>query len=571
MTKYHISYQNPSDHYIDITATFPSAQKEQLVLQLAAWRPGRYELGNFAKNIQKVWAYNADGIPLPIQKTGKDTWLVESHGAQTIHIRYRYYAADLNAGSTWLGQDQLYMNPVNCLIYAPELMHLAHHLELSVPDNYTIACGLHRQDKTLFAADFHELADNPFIASPTIRHHLLNACGYPIHLWMQGEAKLDMDRVARDFTAFMEAQIRAFGDMPVPEFHFMFQFKPVSDYHGVEHKTSTVCVIGPSHALMKDYYVELLGLSSHEFYHLWNIKTIRPAEMHPYDYTRENYSRLGYVAEGVTTYMGDLMLFRSGVFNTAQYLNELSKLVNRHVENYGRFNYSIAESSFDTWLDGYVPGTPWRKVSIYTEGALLALATEVIIMQQTGNAKRLDTVMHRLYHEYAKKGIGYTEADYQREVEIAAGIDLAAFFSTYIYQPAPLDSLTHETLDYLGLKMVEEPAMRASERMLGLKTMGSPLGDEVRIFAPGSPAHIAGLSIGDIIVAVNGVISRSNLDAWLDYFKLEPLTLGIERGGRQLQLSIHPDGTNWYSTFRVQEQENSTTVQKEAMRVWKMG
>ena len=429
MIHYTLSWQNASDHYLDVAAIFPTQGGDVLTLQLAAWRPGRYELGNFAKNLQRVYAFSAEGIPLSIHKTGKDTWEVATGGLEHVYLKYRYYAADLNAGSTWVGDDQLYVNPVNCLIYAPQMMQMPHQVALTVPDNYTIACGLPREGKTLFAADFHELADSPFIASPTIQHHVVGACGYPLHLWMQGEAKLDLARVSRDFKAFMEAQIRAFGDLPVPEFHFLFQFKPVPDYHGVEHKTSTVCVIGPSHALMNGYYTELLGLSSHEFYHLWNIKTIRPAEMHPYDYSRENYSRLGYVAEGVTTYMGDLFLLRSGVFDMQQYLFELSKLVNRHVENYGRFNYSVAESSFDTWLDGYVPGAPWRKVSIYTEGARLALATEVNIMQQTNNSKRLDHVMHRLYHAYAKQGKGYTESDNQQEDEALAGISLTEFFA----------------------------------------------------------------------------------------------------------------------------------------------
>jgi predicted metalloprotease with PDZ domain len=173
-------------------------------------------------------------------------------------------------------------------------------------------------------------------------------------------------------------------------------------------------VLGPGNEFVnKDWYDEFLGISSHELFHTWNIKSIRPVEMMPYDYSKENYSRLGFVAEGVTTYYGDFLLYRSGVFSDADYFKTFNEQLQKHFDNFGRFNLSVADSSFDTWLDGYNPGVPNRKVSIYTEGCLIAFMTDICIRKQTSNAHSLDDVMRALFTEFGKKKIGYSENDYQ--------------------------------------------------------------------------------------------------------------------------------------------------------------
>src|SRR5437762_8327636 len=169
--------------------------------------------------------------------------------------------------------------------------------------------------------------------------------------------------------------------------------------------------------MKEEFYVDFIGVVSHELFHVWNVKTIRPAEMTPYDYTKENYSRLGFVYEGVTTYYGDLFLVRSGVYSISQFFAELNVRIQKHFDNYGRFNLSVADSSFDTWLDGYTPGIPNRKTSIYDEGCLIALMTDLLIRRYTQNKKSLDDVMKTLYFDFAKLHHGYAEHDYTKVVE----------------------------------------------------------------------------------------------------------------------------------------------------------
>ncbi|MFN6039048.1 MAG: M61 family peptidase, partial [Bacteroidota bacterium] len=268
------------------------------------------------------------------------------------------YAAEINAGSTYLDNTQLYVNPVNCCVYVPERMSEEHVLELKLPVNYKVCGSLKKSSEfTLHATNFEELADSPFIASASVKTISFFANDLPVHLHFMGECLPDEKKLVEDFKKFTEHSLDFFGDAPISEYHFLFQILPYRFYHGVEHLKSTVIALGPGYNLMQgSTYEDLLGVSCHELFHLWNIKTIRPVEMQPYDYTKENYAHTGYVYEGFTTYYGDLLLYQCGVFNQEQYFKTLEERLDKHFHNYGRFNLSLANSSFDNWLDGYVPG-----------------------------------------------------------------------------------------------------------------------------------------------------------------------------------------------------------------------
>ena len=190
------------------------------------------------------------------------------------------------------------------------------------------------------------------------------------NLWFQGPCSINWNKLKTDFLAFTQTQINHFDSFPVDEYHFFFQITPYISYHGVEHTKNTVILLGPGEEIMKEKYNSLLHICSHELYHTWNIKAIRPVEMFPYDYTKENYFRTGYVAEGVTTYMGDLMLHKAKVTTWEEFKKTQNQNLERHLMNYGRMNLSVADSGFDSWLDGYKVGSPNRKVSIYADGAL---------------------------------------------------------------------------------------------------------------------------------------------------------------------------------------------------------
>ncbi|MFB0924167.1 MAG: hypothetical protein QMB65_02605, partial [Vicingaceae bacterium] len=434
--KYIVSYQKPNNHYIDIEYIIDNVDSDRIEIQLPAWRPGRYELANFAKNVQKWEAFDIYGNTLFSKKITKDLWEVKTKGNSTIHIRYNYFSNEINAGSSYLDDKQLYVNGVNCFLYIPERMNEKCVLELNVPEDYEVASGLKEVSKHKFeCADFHQLVDSPFIASNSLQHHSYIESGVKFHFWFQGQCKPDFQLLETDFRKFSKAQIEKFGDFPVNEYHFIFQILTHRTYHGVEHYNSTVISLGPSYDIMKKegWYNELLGVCSHELYHTWNVKQIRPTEMLPYDYSKENYTELGYLDEGVTTYYGDKFLLTSGVFDWERYAKTFNQLLERHFNNFGVNNYSVAQSSFDTWLDGYVKGVPARKASIYTEGALIDFMTDVFILKNTNNEKSLNNVMKVLYTHFAKRGKGVSDEDYKTVVEEVSGVSYDEIYNDFLH------------------------------------------------------------------------------------------------------------------------------------------
>lgn len=530
--KYIVSYQNPNNHYVDIEFVIDNVKQDKLQIQLPAWRPGRYELGNFSKNVQKWEAFNANNEPLIYKKITKDLWEVETNGAKEIHIKYNYFAAEINAGSSYLDDKQLYINGVNCFLYIKDRQNESCELDIIIPDDYEVATGLTTVAKHKFVAqNFHELVDCPFIASKTLKHHAFTQSNVLFHLWFNGECKPDFNVLEQDFKKFINKQVEAFGAFPVPEYHFLFQILPYRTYHGVEHSNSTVISLGPSYDIMRKegWYNELLGVSSHELYHTWNVKQIRPIEMYPYDYSKENYTFLGYLDEGVTTYYGDKFLLTSGVFDWEQYAKTFNQLLTRHYNNFGVNNYSVAQSSFDTWLDGYVKGAPGRKGSIYVEGALIAFMTDVFIMKSTNNKKTLNDVMKMLYEQFALKNQGVSDSDYKKAVEKITGSTYDDIYCKYIHGCDDYTPLLQASLNYIGCNLEIKPSKNHNEAYLGFKVRYDNNKCIVDNIYPNSLAAQLGLSIEDEIIAINGVKINNDIELWTEYFKTEDIALSVKR------------------------------------------
>lgn len=570
MVKFTFSTENATQNYVHISAMIP-VNGDETEVQLPSWRPGRYELGNFAKNIRNFRVFGKEGRTISCAKIKKDRWKVATAGLDEIRVEYYYYANELNSGSTFIGPgpDMLYVNPVNCCVYTDETFNGPVHLSLMVPDSWQVAGALKQVEDGWECTDFEELFDTPFIASPRLQHGEFDVDGITFHIWFNGECKPDWDRVLKDFHAFTELQIRKFAEFPATEYHYLNHIVPYKAYHGVEHLKSTVVTLGPTYDVFGDLYKELLGVSSHELYHAWNVKSIRPVEMFPYDYTRENYSRLGYLCEGVTTYKGDHFLWRSGVFSEKQFFDEFNGQFQKHFDNPGRFNYSVADSSFDTWLDGYSPGTPARKVSIYTEGCLLAFVTEVRIMRATHNKYGLDEVMKRLYFNFALQGKGVSAEDYQTMVEHVSGESFEEFFRDYVYGCHPFESILTDALDYLGLEMNVRPSDSYAESRLGMKIAPSTRNFKVTSLYPGGPAEISGLTVGDEIAVINGCLCNNELDKWLRYFDSDPKQLTIVRDGFVREVVLPEVNRNFYMKYEVRKVQEPNGAQKAAFEAWK--
>lgn len=403
-----------------LLADFPDVPAEGFEAQLPVWRPGRYELGNFAQNVYSVDGQQSDGTWVRLLKTDLHRWAVP---AGIKRLRWMVYAGELNAGSTCLDDDLIYVNPVNCFLYDPKRPELPFEILLNdVQGGWQVASALEQKGKVLHAKDVQEVMDSPILAAKSLWHRTYEVRGHVFHLWVYGKQLPEEERFVNDHQRFTAAQIEAFGSFPVPEYHFLYLFPERDVRHGVEHEASTVIALGPSEKVQtEEGYMEVIGIASHELYHTWNVKKIRPSEWLPYDFTKACPSRLGYVAEGVTTYMGDLFLLESGIVDVNGWCRLMERLLDRHYNNPGRLNLSVAESGFDTWLDGYKAGVPERKSNIYVEGAVLAFICDVAIMDKTGGKMSLQTAMTNLWERIGMKGIGLTENIYWAALEQCIG------------------------------------------------------------------------------------------------------------------------------------------------------
>jgi predicted metalloprotease with PDZ domain len=572
MIHYHVSYENPLTFYVQVqmTLTVPAEATTPLQLQLPAWRPGRYELQNFAQKIQRVVVEDeASRQPLPYRKLTKDRWEVPGAAGRTVRVRYNFYAHQMDAGGSWLDETQLYLNPVQCLMYAEGRQQEACELTLDLPEGWEVACGLPQANpRILTAKDFDQLADSPLIASPTLVHEQYEAGGLPFHVWVQGEAALSWPRILADFKAFSEEQLQLFGSFPVADYHFLNQFLPYKHYHGVEHNNSTVIVLGPAELIMSEgLYKELLGVSCHELFHTWNIKSIRPAEMQPYDYSRENYFRTCFIAEGITTYYGEYLLARSHVRTPEQYFEEVNTVLRKHYDDAGSHNLSLADASVDLWLDGYKPGVPDRKVSVYHKGALAALILDLTLRQLSGHGRSLDDVMRRLYQEFGQTGIGYTEADYIRLVNEVAGRDMHAYFDKFIYGLEPLAGPLDKVLHTVGCQLMVAENASASEGIFGFRTVVKNERTEVTDIWPNSPAAAA-LTVDDEIVAVNGRRVDMNLQSLLGNGAAQ-YEVSVFRQNKLLTVTLAAmPGITFGQRYTVDKMDVADAAQQQGFRQW---
>lgn len=567
---YRFLFPNRVSRFAVIELTIDDLDGEHVEVCLPAWRPGRYEMGNFAKNIRSWKAVAKDGDVLPSRKIAKDRWLVQLEGNTSITIHYDYYCAQPDAGACWIDEELIYINPVHCCLYVPERLNTPCTVTLQLPDDYSVACSMLSSKHGEFKAkSFHELVDSPWMASANLHHETYAIHKVDFHIWFHGDFTPDWDKILNDFSRFTAVQLKTMGGFPVDEYHFLILALPFRFYHGVEHLSSTVLALGPAAHLMEaPLYDDLTGVASHELFHVWNIKAIRPLDMLPYDYAAENYSRLGFVYEGVTTYYGDLFLVRSGVYSLEQYFKELDLRLQKHFSSYARFNMPVADASFDTWLDGYVPGIPHRKTSIYDEGSLVALMTDLLIRRNTKNKASLDDVMRTLYHDFGQRNIGYSENDYMRIVEQVAEMPMTDFFVDYVYGTENYEPLLRELLDIVGAELVRTPSSTSNEQRFGFKAIAEKSSTRVSAVLPGSVADKAGIGKDDEVIAVNELKVEENLHELFSQDQQEFKVTLLTPMKRIKEVVLRDTVESYYHDYSIRLQPSLTQEQEANLHAW---
>ncbi len=539
MPHYLLSWSSPADRLFDITIRF-LAPADTPRLLLPAWRPGRYLRQNYAANVREWSAGEAR-----IWKDGLSSWRVDARAGEEVTVRYRFYAGQLDAGSSWLDEDEAYFNGSNLFMMVEGLRGEEHRLSIGAPAEWTIETQLPRDETTFVARDYDHLIDSPTICAAKMTRHSFHESGATMHLVFRGDEGIDTEQYIEPVRAITRSQAELFGGLPFEQYRFLFHVR--EKWHGVEHEDSC-SIIARRAALLgagpgDEGFDHLLSISSHELFHAWNVKRIVPGPFVPYDYWQEAPTRLLWAMEGITSYYGELTLVRAGLWSVDRYLEHLRNEIQTLENLSARKHLSLAQVSFDGWLSDpaqmHDHGNAW--FSFYTKGEIVSVLLDLTIRRASGGARSLDDVVRILWEEYGKNGRGLEEDAIERVVARIA--DVGDFFERYV---EGTESLPYEELFSTAGIAFAASASEPEQASLATKLKVAEGLLIVESAVRGGAGMEAGLLPGDELIALDGTrtISKTALDAALGGLRMgESAELLIGRAGivRTLSLVARPD------------------------------
>ena len=562
---YKLSWKQPNAHYFDITIHVTGSPRKTTSFRIPAWRPGRYVMQNFTKNIVGVTAETESGAVLELHQTDKDTWQVQNGNYNDFCLRYKAYAFELDAGNSFLDDSEAYINPATMMMYVPGRETDPLSLKIEKPASWKIALPLDiANDGRYHVSDYHTLIDSPILISPDFKTYRFSYAGATIELAIQGDGVYRPDSLIADVRKIVTTEAALFGGLPFKRYVFIYHFMSRPFSHGVEHKDATSIVVGPADFSVKRNYNRFLGVTAHEFFHVWNVERIRPESIYLPDYSREEYSQLMWFFEGVTSYYDDLTLCRAGLLKPKAYHKVLAGNICRFQQNPGHKITSPAMASFQSW-GKYNGAPPYSNVSFYTSGAVLGLLLDLEIRALTGNKKSLDTVMRYLYKNYAQKDRGVGENDIRLAIEQVSGHSFKAFFADYVQGTKDIDF--DRFLDHAGLTLTKEPDPDKASAYLGLSVEG--VYNRVIRMLPGSPAFEAGLDMNDELIAIDGrKIDEGMLPQLLkQYSPGDVLTVTCFHHAK-LKTRKVTLGDGHIKNWKVKALQDKNTLQKAIYRDW---
>ncbi|MCO8086420.1 M61 family metallopeptidase [Acinetobacter lwoffii] len=515
MLHYQIEFDDYRQHLIHVTVRFLADPTQ--VLSLPTWIPGSYLIREFSKHIEAVKAYDEDGRQLQIQKFEKNKWRLFNTDHELITVEYDVYAYDLSVRGAYVDQNRLYVNPACACLGLEGQENKEIELEIFLPDelkHFQLASGMQAKSLvkgrfTLKAKNYAELIDAPFELAEQTRFSF-EANGIPHEFVVSGKHAMNAARMQQDIEKICATEISMFGSAPFTDYTFM-TMATGNSYGGLEHPNST-SLISPRDDLPKANepeepskdYQRFLGLCSHEYFHSWLVKFIRPENFVNYDLNREGYTSLLWIFEGFTSYYDDLILLRSGVINQESYITLLKAQIDRYLQNPGRAIQSVSESSFDAWVKFYRQDENSNNAgtSYYNKGCLVALCLDLGLRLRGSS---LDALMRRLY-ENAQKGVQVHERTIFELCKELTGDDWSEQINHLINttDELPLDQLFPEFGMAYSLK-------NDKSLPFGLKLADKPEGVLVQSARREGAAVLAGLSANDVIIAIDGLKATTKL------------------------------------------------------------
>ncbi|RCJ19353.1 peptidase M61 [Nostoc sp. ATCC 43529] len=564
---YLVAMPQPETHLFEVTLRLVNYPWPILDLKLPVWTPGSYLVREYAKNLQDFVAF-AEDKPLPWRKISKNHWQIDKVDVSELTIRYRIFANELSVRTNHLDATHGYFNGAAIFFRIPgsekqpiRVTIVPPHPEWQVT---TALPSIDEEKNTFLASDFDTLVDSPFEIG---RHELyqFEVLGKPHELAIWGEGNYQVQQMIADIQKIIQVEAQMFGGLPYERYVFLLHLFSQA-FGGLEHKNSCSLIYQRFGFRVPEKYDRFLQLVAHEFFHLWNVKRIRPKALEVFDYDQENYTPCLWFCEGTTSYYDLLIPLRAGIYDAKSYLNHLSKEITRYQTTPGRKVQPLSESSFDAWIKLYRPdaNSGNSQISYYLKGEMVSLLLDLLIRSTHSNQRSLDDVMLKMWQQFGEAEIGYTQEQLQEVIESVAGIDLADFFKRYIHTTEDLPF--NQYLEPFGLQLVAE---QQEEPYLGVRINTENGREIIKFVEAGSPAQAGGIDAGDELLAIDGikVTANSLSDRLKDYQPNDKIEVALFHQDELRTYSITLGSPN-PTKYQVKPVDSPDSRQQQNFAAW---
>lgn len=502
---YFVAMPHPETHLFEVTLQVTGWTQPILDLKMPVWTPGSYLVREYSKHLQNFTAETTNETPLEAQKIRKNHWQIQTRGTSELTIKYRIYANELTVRTNHLDHTHGYFNGAALFFYIPGLEKQPIRVTIQPPQNWQVTTALapiSGEQNTFIFPDFDTLVDTPFEIG-THRCYSFEVLGKPHELAIWGQGNDNPEKIIEDTAKIIRVEAEMFGGLPYESYLFLLHLS-ASGFGGLEHKDSCTLNYNRFGFRVKDKYERFIQLVAHEFFHLWNVKRIRPKALEIFDYENENYTTSLWFSEGTTSFYDLIIPFRAGIYDAKTYLDNLSKEITRLQTTPGRNVQPASESSFDAWIKLYRPdaNTNNSQISYYLKGEMVSLLLDLLIRNLHNNSRSLDDVMRLMWENFGKAEIGFTPAQLKETIESVAGIDLSDFFKRYVdgTEELPFD----EYLQPFGLKLISGEN-NGLVPFIGLTVKAENGKEIIKFVEVNSPAQKASINPGDELLAINQI------------------------------------------------------------------
>ena len=565
---YQVAMSQPASHLFEVTLRLGNWQSDTLDLKMPVWTPGSYLVREYARHLQDFSATNGSGAALSSQKLGKNHWQVVTEGVSEIKVSYRIYANELTVRTNHLDSTHGYFNGAALFFLVPGRERQPIELKVIPPNaDWQVTTTLPKTDEAnvFIAKDFDTLVDTP-VEIGTQRVYDFEVLGKPHALAIWGQGNANPEQIIADTIRVIETEAEMFGGLPYEHYLFLLHLSG-SGYGGLEHKEC--CTLNYPRFGFRDRekYERFIQLVAHEFFHLWNVKRIRPKALETFNYEVESYTTSLWFCEGTTSYYDILIPLRAGIYNRQTCLKNLSKDLTKYLNTSGRKVQPLGESSYDAWIKLYRrnANSDNNQISYYLKGQFVSLLIDLKIRAKHNNQRSLDDVMRLMWERFGREEVGFTEKQLRDTIAEVAGDNLDDFFSRYIETTEELPF--NDYFDPFGLYL--KTVVESDAPFLGIKVQSQNNKELIQFVIAESPAALGGIDANDELLAIDGIrVDAKSLTERLKDYQPEDtvrVTVFHQDELKTLPITLAQPQSNRYE---LAIKDNLSQVQQQNLAGW---